>query len=277
MNDVYKSDLELSIVKTVDYASYLLNLDTICKVIANARECIANCKVDSNPFNLHSMTIMCSPEIRKETKKFARCMKEEGKTVRSICERQCGNIKKINDEIEATTTELNSKNIVDEMKLAAIMKKTNEACGMTKCYARCSRNNFASACHHLGHEDAGEFLYAFVDAVNNAMVEDVQEQQLVETMVKSSPPQCNFMYAPGVLFNKTADDVMLRELLAQMGHNSDGGKSHPPRTPKNELEQLQRRILLKELEVLDKRAKLLEKENYKLDMEIALVAKQEAF
>lgn len=45
----------------------------------------------------------------------------------------------------------------------------------------------------------------------------------------------------------------------------------------SEMEQLQRRILLKELEVLDKRTKLLAKESLKLDLEIALIAKHENF
>uniref|UniRef100_A0A0M3I988 CPG4 domain-containing protein n=1 Tax=Ascaris lumbricoides TaxID=6252 RepID=A0A0M3I988_ASCLU len=277
MIDVRKKELELNIMRTVDFASYFLNLDVICSVIADARECIANCGVDSNPFNLRSMTIMCLPRILKETKKFSQCMQEEGSMVKSICQRQCGDIDRLNDEIETKTIELNSQKTADAMKLATILRKTNEACGMTKCYARCSRNNYASACHHLGRQEAGEFLYAFVNAVNNAMVEDAEERKLVQTMARSSPPQCNFMYTRGVLFNKTADEIMLRQMFARSGHSFDKYKSQTTTMLNSEMEQLQRRILLKELEVLDKRTKLLAKESLKLDLEIALIAKHENF
>ncbi|KHN72728.1 hypothetical protein Tcan_07537 [Toxocara canis] len=279
VDDMRKSELELSIIKTVDFANYFLNLDTICNVIANAKDCFANCAVNSNPFRLRSMTVMCSPEIRQATKQFALCMEEEGKTVLSICERQCGDINAVNGEIEARTTELNSQDFIDNEKFNTIMRKTNEACRMTKCYARCSRGNYASACHHLGQEEAGEFLYAFIDTVNNAMITDVEEQKLLQTMARSSPPQCNYFYTRGVLLNKTADDVMLREIFTQMKRQMNDGKSQSLRIPttRAELEQLQRRILLKELDLLDKRERLLEKEFHKLDMETALAATKGGF
>uniref|UniRef100_A0A915B483 Chondroitin proteoglycan 4 domain-containing protein n=1 Tax=Parascaris univalens TaxID=6257 RepID=A0A915B483_PARUN len=285
MIDVRKKELVLNIMKTIDFASYFLNLDVICKyiqshlmfyasdiqpftAIADARECVANCGIDSNPFNLRSMTIICLPEVLKETKKFSQCMEEEGSTVKSICQRQCGDINRLNDEIETKTIEMNSEKTADEMKLATILRKTNEACG---------RNNYASACHHLAREEAGEFLYSFVSAVNNAVVEDAEERRLLQAIARSSPPQCNFMYTRGVLFNKTADEIMLRQMFAPSENNLDKYKSQTTTTLNNEFEQLQRRILLKELELLDKRTKLLAKESLKLDLEIALIARDESF
>ncbi|VDK61308.1 unnamed protein product [Anisakis simplex] len=278
MNDVQKSDLELNIVKTVDYANYFLNLDKICNIISEARECIENCQIESNPFALRSMTIMCTPAILEQTKKYTQCMKEEGETVKSVCERQCGDINEVNEKIDTATKQLNSENKPNKEKFNEIMLNTNKACGMTKCYARCSRNNFASACHHLGQEEVGEFLFAFVDAVNDAMVQDIEEQKLLETMSKSSPPQCNYMYARGVLFDKVADDAMLRSIVAKIRHpNQAISKSSSIPERDDELKELQRQVLLKEMNVLEKHERLLEKESYKLDMDLALTANNNNF
>lgn len=274
MNDVHKSDLELNVVRTVDYANYFLNLENICGIIKTARDCIAQCNTASNPFNLKSMTVMCSPNVIEEAKKYTQCMKEEGETVLRVCGHQCGDIKKVNKEIETQTVEMNNENKADKEKLDTIMRKTNQACGMTKCFARCSRNNFASACHHLHHEEAGDFVYAFVKSVNEALVTDVEEQKLVEIMMRSSPPQCNYMYTRGVLFNNTADSIMLRQVYTEIEQRNEinKGKTHKAISPSadDDLQQLQRRILMKELEILEKREQILAKESHKLDVELAI-------
>lgn len=286
MDVLKQSNTELSIMKTVDFASYVLNLENICLIANEARDCIAACETGSNPFDLRSMTVMCNPEVRGEAQKYEGCMKKHGQNVLLACERRCGNMKNVSDEIDTRTVDFNGDKNPDPDKFSAVMQKTNEGCSIMKCFARCSRVMYSQHCNGIT-DDAGEFLYRFIDRVNRAMLVDLEDHRLTERMAQAMPLQCNYMYTPNVLFNKTADDLFLIEIEKQFieNQNAEYGEHHhhsPHQIPalqsiQQENMELQQKILIKELQLLDKREEVLEKESRKLDFEIEAIAKRGGF
>lgn len=271
MNRIVESKLELNIAKTVDYAFFFQHLDQICDLIDESRECVAQCGITSNPFGMKHITAACTPEAMRTTLVFLPCMKENGAAVLQECSK-CGPIEQINAEI-ADLTEKLKKDSSDRVSLKAALLKTNQACGVTKCYARCSREGFNAKCKDVAGVEAGEFLKAFVETVLQATRSDLEEMQLLQVMAANTPPQCDYMYLPEMMFNVTADAEKVKELEAHMPELPPEVQQRHQQQTIQEMLALQHEVFVRELAVLQKREKVLDKEELKLDLEIASMKK----
>ena len=65
MRPVQKSERDIAIFKQSNYADYLRNLDQICATIGTARACVDACGINSNPFALPSVTLICNDGARR--------------------------------------------------------------------------------------------------------------------------------------------------------------------------------------------------------------------
>ncbi|KAK0409679.1 hypothetical protein QR680_004689 [Steinernema hermaphroditum] len=256
---------ELTVTRTVDYGHYFGNFDKICAIVDEARDCIDKCGIESNPFKLQSTTFMCQPEMREAVKEFAPCMKKEQPAVTAECTQQCGDIVALNDDLKVLQEELaSSAGSSKPEKFTEFVSKTNDNCKATKCFARCSRAAFNSRCGEKAM--TGEFLKAFIDRVLEATHKDLQSMNLISTLAHNVPPECDFMYTDGVMFNES-DDKKAVQAIGEVIMNEQ--KQMVAQQSPQETEALQQTILLKQLDLLQKQEKLLEKESYKLDLEIS--------
>jgi len=271
MNRIVESKLELNIAKTVDYAFFFQHLDEICDLVDESKVCVAQCGITSNPFEMKHMTAMCTPEAMRTALAFLPCMKEKGAEVLQDCTK-CGPIDQINTEI-ADLTEKLKKDSTDRVSLKAALLKTNQACGVTKCYARCSREGFTAKCKDVAGVEAGEFLKAFVETALQATRSDLEDMQLLQVMAANTPPQCDYMYLPDMMFNVTADAEKVKELEAHMPELPPEAQQRHQQQTMQEMMTLQHELLVRELAVLQKRERVLDKEELKLDLEIASIKK----
>lgn len=263
---------EISIVKTVDYGNYFKNLQRTCSLIEKARKCLNRCQVESNPFDLDYMKVICEPEILNEVKKYETCMRTKGEIIMKNCEQICGNMKNITKEIEYLTKLSIQEQNKDQQKVSNVMEKTNEACRMMKCYARCSVDGYSLECN----EDAGKFVYSFIERVNQAMISDLEEQNVLEVMKQTVPAQCNYMHTPKVMFNKTADDEFLANLSVPVSTPINKlPEAQESLKTFNELADLYRKVALKEFNILEKREQLIEIETRLLNMEMELLKRKQ--
>ncbi|MFH4976697.1 hypothetical protein AB6A40_003406 [Gnathostoma spinigerum] len=267
---VDESGFELSILKSTDYVDYILNLPEICRVISEARECITDCGITSNPYALPSTTVVCSQDILQEAKKHTKCLMEHGMNATITCKHRCGDLESTSEEIRTQTDRLNSNPNPSRRQYDYIMQLTGDACEMTKCFAQCNRAVLSSICSGTYAWNAGDFLHIFLQRVNEALVDDMEAKSLRESMSKWVPPQCSYMYTKGVLFTPSTD---------QKTHSDD---HESPITPENneyqmafELAELQRKLLLEELRLMRERESLIAKETRKVDMELKLVKNKE--
>jgi hypothetical protein len=63
MKPIQTYNRPLAVFKTSNYTDYFFNLGQICDLITDARSCIDNCKIGSNPFALISVNAICSDRI----------------------------------------------------------------------------------------------------------------------------------------------------------------------------------------------------------------------
>uniref|UniRef100_A0A1I8AF87 CPG4 domain-containing protein n=1 Tax=Steinernema glaseri TaxID=37863 RepID=A0A1I8AF87_9BILA len=268
MKRIIDSKIEMNVAKTVDYAFYFLHLDEICDMVSSSKECIDQCGIVPNPFGMKHMTVMCTPESLRTTLAFAPCMREKGPEVMEDCKKSCGDVEPINEELSSLIEKIKKDNS-DKVSLKAALLKTNEGCGVTKCFARCSREAYNKKCEDVVGVQAGEFLKAFIESSLQATRADLEQMNLVQVMAANTPPQCAYNYIPDLLFNVTADAETISVL-----------EKHLPEVPTDlraqasqEMYALQHEVLVRELAVLMKRDKILDKESLKLDLEIAALQK----
>lgn len=211
MDQATETDTELSILKTANISGFLLNLNNICNVISTARECIAGCNVDSNPFGLESMTTICSRESLEQAQSVKECLAAEGDSILNKCSEECGDYEKINDDVHRLTQafkpELNRREDV-----SAVMAKIGNACQSLKCSDRCTVKEMSERC-------AGEVasvVQSLIQRVLAAQRRDLERMRLVDTMAQSTPVQCSYMYIPEVMFDaskdQTAHEIIASEL-----------------------------------------------------------------
>ncbi|KAI1720573.1 chondroitin proteoglycan 4 domain-containing protein [Ditylenchus destructor] len=280
MDQATETDTELSILKTANISGFLLNLNNICNVISTARECIAGCNVDSNPFGLESMTTICSRESLEQAQSVKECLAAEGDSILNKCSEECGDYEKINDDVHRLTQafkpELNRREDV-----SAVMAKIGNACQSLKCSDRCTVKEMSERC-------AGEVasvVQSLIQRVLAAQRRDLERMRLVDTMAQSTPVQCSYMYIPEVMFDaskdQTAHEIIASELpLIKDMQRRTQAKTAAETDKKADLNlalsQLQTHLIRKQIQVLDIQEKNLMRESAKLDMELQLLVRKRA-
>ncbi|TKR57452.1 hypothetical protein L596_030715 [Steinernema carpocapsae] len=273
MAKIVDSKLELNIAKTVDYGFYLQHLDQICEIVSESKACIDQCGINPNPFAMKHMTVMCTPEAMRTAMVFLPCMKEKGTEVMNECKKTCGPIDEINTELGELTKTLKDSQGSDKVALKQALLMTNQGCSITKCIARCSREGFNSKCEEVGGVDAGEFVKAFIESALQATRADLEEMNLVQVMAANTPPECAYNYIPDVMFNVTDDKKLVKELEQHLPELPPQIRIQQNHQAATQLLALQSEVLNRELTLLAKKDKLLDKEELKLDLEIAAIKK----
>jgi hypothetical protein len=279
MDQATGDGLELSLLKTANISGYLLNLETVCRVITTARSCVANCGVESNPFALESMNAICSPSSLLEVETIKQCLTEQGDEVVEQCKEQCGDYDEINDHVHKLTEAFRPDRNEPE-KIVAVMAKISDACGTLKCSDRCAVKLLNEQC-----SEAGNTVRNLIEKVLKAQRIDLEKMQLLDAMAHSVPKQCNFMYMPEVMFNETKDTMALAVIdeVQRNEHVKKLVQAGPPMGEVNEGEkkklsfvfsQLQAHLLRKQIHLLDMQEKYLMRENLKMDMEMQIIARK---
>jgi len=288
MEQATTDNLELSILKTANISNFIINVRQICSTISTARECISRCQIDSNPFALESMTSICSDESLTNAHELRGCLMKEGSNVYDQCTEACGNYDEINNQVHEKTKELHPESNNDQNKVKDLMHKVNDACGALKCSNRCSVKEISARCGRLDDgRDAGDVLRQMIEKVLMGQRRDLEKQQLVETLAKSVPIQCNYLYQNEVMFDAEKDQLALAMIDQAMKREQQqvNQRSMQQRTTtstaaadgnsvnKKELTmfQMQAYLMQKQWNVLQMQEKNLRKESRKLDMELSLL------
>jgi len=268
MTPVRESNIELSIFKRANYSDYLLNLDQICSIITDARRCIDGCGVSSNPFALISMNSVCSKKTRADAKLLTPCLQSAGAQVHEQCVQTCSDYESLNDQIHMDTSTLKPE---DQSAIDSLNSKTNMACSVLKCSARCSIDNFNKQCGQLENGVmAGELIREIVERILATHRMDLQVFGLLETVKKTTQPECSYLHTAGVLFNP------IKDMIAQRSFQQEEKRTDSAVAPNVDPEQqikltanrLYVKIMKKQLQVLDKQLELLNRQEQKLDNEL---------
>ncbi|KAE9553939.1 hypothetical protein FO519_002865 [Halicephalobus sp. NKZ332] len=246
---------ELSLLKNTDLGSYFANHEKTCQVISNARKCIQDCNIESNPFQLQVMVAHCSNETRQKIDQLRSCFIQNGTQISESCTSTCGNYRAVNTAVHELT-KATGPNISQEAT-QEIAEKSNQACGIFKCMTRCNVGETKNLCG----EETGNILQNLIQNIVNAQRADLEKLNIVDTMVRSNPPECNYMYAPEAMFNE--DSLKTPQTENQNEHQ-------------NPIFEAQMAIFAKQMQILEKQEKILEKENHKLNLELVLLQHKEA-
>jgi len=277
MLPVQQSNVELSVFKRSNFTDYLLNLDSICQLIGTARECIDACGIASNPFALRSMIAVCSAEVRTDVQSLSECLNNEGASVHGECVEACGDFEGLNEQIRLRTTAMKPE---DKAAAAELMRMSNDACRVQKCEARCQESLLNERC--VGVENgqrAGALLRSLVERVLQAQRLDLEQHGLLDAMAENTAPQCNFLYTPEALFNPIKDLMSQRaqhKATSPAGDKKEGEfnllaalKRDAERKISYTAGQLHVQVLEKQLDVLAKQSRNLDREFEKTNFEIA--------
>ncbi|KAI6213222.1 hypothetical protein M3Y94_00125000 [Aphelenchoides besseyi] len=272
MTPVRESNLELAIFKRANYSDYLMNVDRICEIISTARSCIDACGVQSNPFALESMKQICAPNTRQAVKLLEQCMIEEGANVHNECRQQCGDFELMNEEIRVRSTAMKPE---EHSKSTELMKAANDACSVLKCHARCSASQFNERCGRVANGQlAGDMVQKLIEDVLTAQRVDLESHGLVEAMAQNTQPACNYLYNPRALFEQTAQPKMMSPIEQRSEPHAESNllevlKRNAQKQLTYTLGQLNAQVFEKQLEVLDKQERNLDREYDKINMDIA--------
>jgi len=285
MDQATEGDIELSILKTANISGYLLNLSTICSTISTARNCIASCGIDSNPFALESMTVVCSQQALADVEQSAsKCLLKQGNQIIDQCKTECGDYHEINNQVhklsESYRPEAN-----EPTKLEQLMSKINDGCATLKCSNRCATKLLSEQCSVEENDgNVGSFVKSVIETVLTAQRNDLEKMQLVDAMAQSVPKQCTFMYMPETMFNKTKDETAMAVIEEKQRSEQSRKLEVPVEVTSPEmkkanlnlaLSQLQARLFRKQMHLLDMQEKNLIRESHKLDLELRLLAKKQ--
>jgi hypothetical protein len=261
MGPVRESNLELSIFKRTNYSDYLLNLDQICSVITDARHCIDNCRIVSNPFALISMNAICSNKIRQDVELLTPCLQGAGVQVQEQCEQTCGDYEALNDRLHMDTSTLKPE---DQTAIQELNSQTNNACSVLKCSARCAVTKFNEQCGQLSNgEFAGNMIRKIIDHVLSTHRMDLEVFGLLETMKKTTQPECSYLHTADVLFDPFKD-MISRQVTKQEDVQSP--QVDPEQQLKLTVKQLNVQVLKKQLELLDKQLEIMNKQEQKMEL-----------
>jgi len=277
MIPVQQSNLELSIFKRSNYTDYILKLDTICELITNARHCINSCDIKSNPFALISMNSICSEKARQDAKLLEPCLVQVGSQINDQCVQICG-------DYEQLTNQLHTSKPEDENAVQQFNAQTNNACSILKCSARCAADQFNKQCGRLMNgQMAGDLIRDTVERVLSTHRMDLQVFGLMETVKKTTQPECNYLFTPEVLFNAHKDMISQQntpvveqsqrtqaipqeqQIIPVVEQNQRTQAIPEDQQLKRVESQLQVRVLKKQLQVLNKQLELLGKQENKLE------------
>lgn len=194
MEPVKSFGKELSLMKNTNLGAYFDRYAETCSIIIQTQQCIHECGIKSNPFELDVMVTHCSLETRYKINALMPCFKDNGEKIFDFCTNNCGNYENLNDFIHEMTKEMKTAN--DKEKMEKIMFGTNHACGIYKCMTKC---NIKQTQYYCGIQQALLLENIFKNIVV-AQRSDLEKLNIVETMAKSLPQQCDYMYSPDALF-----------------------------------------------------------------------------
>jgi hypothetical protein len=256
MTNLTKFDEEISLMKNPNLQRYFGKIDDICAIISSTRECIDKCEnVESNPFALDSVNVICKPEIKERIDKINECLStKQTIDIYQTCATNCGDYNSVNNEVHQLTQTIQESELKENGKVNPIMEKTNQACGIFKCMTKCNVETIKVECG----KDASEELQSIFQQIFDTHFHDLQKLNIVETMSKTIPPQCNYMWDPTAIFSTTTD-ISPKSDLSNLNEI----------LPKMQLE-----LLLKQLKLAEKQDQLIDRENEKLNMEMVLLSQK---
>jgi len=112
-------------VSNVENMTEEVEFDEMCKLMAEAKDCVAKCNVPFNPFDMKTMKSMCSEERRAEMKKHSACYKDQDNATTERCTKMCGSMEKMAEDLQGTIISINKKEGFDSM---------GKVCTLAKCH-----------------------------------------------------------------------------------------------------------------------------------------------
>uniref|UniRef100_A0A7E4ZVS1 CPG4 domain-containing protein n=1 Tax=Panagrellus redivivus TaxID=6233 RepID=A0A7E4ZVS1_PANRE len=205
---VAKHQREFSLLRVADLSHYFKNHDHACTVIDTAKKCVEACgsTEEKNPFALKSLTAHCGEESEPHVEKMKECINKSETSIHDECEKECGNHKGAYDEIKTLSAAMDASGHSPE-KLHEIIVKTDTACHIFKCMTRCNVNVVRRVC---GKETA-DGLQGLIQLALNAQRRDLDAQNLTMRMAATTPPKCNYMFLPKVMFDRENDKTLHSE------------------------------------------------------------------
>uniref|UniRef100_A0A914R177 Chondroitin proteoglycan 4 domain-containing protein n=2 Tax=Panagrolaimus TaxID=55784 RepID=A0A914R177_9BILA len=249
MSNLTIFDEEISLMKNPNLQRYFGKIDKICGIIEFTRKCIDKCGIESNPFSLESLNVVCLPESREKINEVTKCLNTKPANIYSTCAGYCGDYDKISESVHQLTQKISENELKNATKVNEIMEKTNEACGIYKCFTQCNVETVKNYCG----KNVGNELQQILQNVFDAQFHDLQKLNLLETMPKTVPSECNYMFDPSIIFG-----------YQQPQQQSD--ISNP--------QNLQIELLLKQLKLIDRQNELINRENQKIDLEMAVLSQK---
>jgi hypothetical protein len=262
MTPVRDSNMEMSIYKRANYSDYLLNLEKICTMIVDARRCIDACGFKSNPFALLSVNAICSTKSRQDAKVLESCMEQSGAEVHRECVKDCGDYEELNDQIHLDTSTLQPE---DQSAIDSLNSRTNNACSVMKCSARCSVSKFNEKCGQLSNGIlAGDALRDLIERVLATSRMDLEVFGLMAKMKEDTPANCDYLHTANTLFNAVSDPAPV-QTVQQPQKRVVVSRFNPEQEAKVTATQLYVKILKKQLQVLEKQLEVLNKQEHKIE------------
>lgn len=187
------------------------------------------------------------------------CFNKTETKIHETCQEICGNYSLVKKHVGNLKSNLKN----DHNTTMEISKKYNEACKIFKCMTRCQVNQTKIFCG----DNSGNSLQSLVQDILNAQREDIENLNIVEHIVHTTPPECGYHHNPKIMFDVDEDEKVMNE------HPVD----HVLK-PKNDLLTAKDRedvlALIKQFKTLSEQTKELEKEKAKLNLEIQSLKKQ---
>jgi len=159
----------------------------------------------------------------------------------------------------------------DQSAIDSLNSQTNMACSVMKCSARCSVDNFNKQCGQMENGAmAGDLIREIVERILATHRMDLEVFGLLETVKKTTQPECSYLHTAGVLFNPVKD--MITQRMFQQEEKQIAAVAAPQVDPEQQIKltanQLYVKIMKKQLQVLDKQLELLDRQEQKLDNEL---------
>ncbi|CAD5228611.1 unnamed protein product [Bursaphelenchus xylophilus] len=216
MDHLQEHDIELSLVKRTNVTDHLLNLELVCEMIGSARTCLDNCQVKSNPFALRSVNALCNRETKKIVDELQPCLTQHGRQINEECIKECGDYETFHEQVNEASAKLAKQPYFDAEAHSNFARMSNDACAMFKCSQRCTVLKTSATCPRLPDgNDAGGAVRYLIDLTLHTHRADLDGMRLTNIMATQTEPECNYLYAPEVMFDVQRDRMMVASLHAQ--------------------------------------------------------------
>lgn len=210
------------------------------------------------------------------------CLQSAGTQVHKECVQTCGDYEGLNDQLHLDTSTLKPE---DQAAVESLSAQTNRACSVLKCSARCAVDKFNQQCGQLSNGMlAGNLIRETVERILATHRMDLQVFNLMETMKKTTQPECSYLHTADVLFNPVKDmiaqQVITQEqkriaeqpvVVVEKGRlfqfkaiTNTSFLVDPEQQIKLTANQLYVKILKKQLQVLDKQLQIMDKQKQKM-------------